>query len=171
MSSNLSFELLVDNLESVIKIYRSLLVVVRKEKDILIAANLDDLNENNKIKEDILIQARKLERERQEIVSALVEEDGVKIKSPSLLDLANFYQGEKSDKLRNLHAVLELLIKRVKDINNFNEKLINSALHNITGAMKSIKDMLDENKTYQKEGAIQPPQAGQSSGQLVSRQV
>ena len=166
-----SFEQLVENLERVIKIHRSLLDVVRKEKEILISADLDELNENNKIKEEVLLQARALERERINIVSEIKKQENVAIENPSLLDLANLFQGIKGEKLRNLHAVLDLLIKRVKEINNHNETLIKSALKNITGAMKSIKDMLDENKTYKKQGTLGETQDHKSSGRLVSKQV
>ena len=39
------FNKLTENLEDQIKIYRHLLEIVRKEKDILVAAELDELNE------------------------------------------------------------------------------------------------------------------------------
>ena len=39
---------LVDCLEDLVKVYRALLDVVRREKEILVAAKLDELNENNK---------------------------------------------------------------------------------------------------------------------------
>ena len=46
---------LLDNLDGMVKIYRGLLEVVRKEKEILIEAQLDQLNENNRVKEDLLL--------------------------------------------------------------------------------------------------------------------
>ncbi|MCB9024957.1 MAG: flagellar protein FlgN [Bdellovibrionaceae bacterium] len=171
MSQSTFFEQLVDNLERVVKVYRSLLLVVRQEKDILISANLDDLNENNKTKESVLMQSRSLEKERLEILKNLIEQEKIENKNVSLLELANHLQGVQGEKLRNLNAVLELLIKRVRDINSQNETLIQSALKNITGAMKSIKEMLDENKTYKKKGTISDSQNHQSSGRLVSKQV
>ncbi len=171
MTNHSTYLNLVNNLEDIIKIYRALLLIVRREKEILISANLDDLNENNKVKEETLLKAKKLERERLEIVKKLVAEDRIPNEKPTLLELSVFYEGDRGEKLQSLHAVLEILVKRLKDINSFNEKLINSALHNITGAMKSIKELLEENKTYQKEGGIQSSPATQSSGQLVSKQV
>lgn len=171
MSQSSFFEQLVDNLEKVVKIYRSLLLVVRQEKDILISANLDDLNENNKTKESVLLQARLLEKERIQILVNIIEQEKIENKNISLLELATYLQGVQGEKLRNLNAVLELLIKRVREINTQNETLIQSALKNITGAMKSIKEMLDENKTYKKKGTIGETQNHQSSGRLVSKQV
>ena len=45
---------LVNNLEDLIKQYRLLLDVVRKEKDLLIAADIEKLNENNQSKEALI---------------------------------------------------------------------------------------------------------------------
>ncbi len=172
MVDNSLYDQLINNLEEVIKVYRSLLQVVRSEKEILVAANLDDLTTNNKLKEEVLLKARQLEKKRLEITTSLAEQEKLESKAPSLLDLALHFQGLEGEKLRNLHAVLDLLTKRVKEINLFNENLIKSALNSITGAMKSIKDMLDDNKTYQKKGKLNSVQDVQSSaGQLVSKQV
>ena len=57
----------------------------------------------------------------------------------------------------------------MKKINAENEILVSSALTNINGAMRAIKDSLVENKTYQKKGEVTDSKA--QSGQLVSRQV
>ena len=72
MSSISFYDQLVINLEEIIKAHRSLLLVVRSEKEILVAANLDDLNENNKLKEDVLINIKKLEQSRKDIVRRLI---------------------------------------------------------------------------------------------------
>lgn len=61
LMTNELLETLHDNINEMIKMYRHLLEVVRKEKDILISAQLDQLNENNKLKEGLLLKLRKLE--------------------------------------------------------------------------------------------------------------
>ena len=156
-------------LDSQVKVYRNLLDVVRKEKDILISADLDDLSENNKAKESMLIRARSLETQRIHVARELCLSLKIDSEAPRLLDIAVALQGAMGDKLRNLHSVLELLLKRVQEHNQQNEELVDSALKNITGAMKAIRDTLDENPTYKKEGekSTQPAQ----SGQLVSREA
>lgn len=160
---------LTNNLEDLVKVYRGLLTVVRAEKDILVSADLDDLNGNNKSKEKLILALRKLEKERIQIIADLVQKEHFQSVNPSLLELANFYQGIRGDKLRNMHSVLELLIKRVKEFNLQNEILVKSALSNISGAINSIKEVLEENKTYQEKGSVKAQPA--QSGQLVSREA
>lgn len=159
---------LIAILEEQIKVYRHLLEVVRKEKEILVSANLDELNDNNRAKEAMLIKIRALEAERLtkalEIHAAL----GLPGDQPRLLELARHMPEAINEKMHSVHNVLELLLKRVQEYNRQNETLVQSALSNITGAMNAIKGTLAEKPTYQKKGEVEGHTA---AGQLVSREA
>lgn len=155
-------------LDEIIKVYRHLLQVVRKEKSILIAANLDELNENNRSKEAMLIKIQKLEGQRIELCNHLASALEMKAE-PKLMEFAKYFSGMQQQKLMNYHSVLELLFKRVNELNKENEILVQSALANINGAMDSIRDTLADKATYKKKGAIDNQPA--ASGQLVSREA
>lgn len=157
------------NLEGVVKVYRHLLSVVRREKEILIAANLDDLNENNRTKEATLLKARELERERLQIAKELALQENLDPEKVRLLDFARHFDGEVGDRLRRTHSVLELLLKRVREHNSHNEQLVNSALDNISGAMETIRESISEKKSYKKGGKLQESKT--DVGQLVSREA
>lgn len=158
---------LVSVLEEQIKVYRGLLDVVRKEKEILVAANLDDLNENNRTKEAMLIKIRGLEAQRVALANESYQTLGLSGEA-RLLEIARVVGGETADKLRSIHSVLELLLRRVQEYNRQNETLVNSALQNITGAMKELKGTLEDKPTYQKKGEVE---GHTSSGKLVSREA
>lgn len=160
---------LVDNLENLVKVYRSLLDVVRREKDILVAGKLDDLNENNKTKDAMLVRIRSLEHQRMKCARDLAADVGADTEQPRLLDLAIRCERSKGDRLRNLHSVLELLVRRVAEVNKQNEELVQAALNNITGAMDAIRDGLKPKPTYARQGAMASTRA--DGGQLVSREV
>ncbi len=159
---------LVVVLEDQIRVYRHLLETVRKEKDILISANLDDLNENNRSKEAMLIKIRALETQRLAAAGEVYQALGLTGEYPRLLEMARQLDTESSDKLRNIHSVLELLLKRVQEYNKQNEALVQAALTTVTGAMNSIKGTLAEKPTYQKKGEVEGHTA---AGQLVSREA
>jgi len=159
---------LVSILEEQIRVYRHLLEVVRKEKEILVSANLDDLNENNRAKEAMLIKVRELEAQRLEAAGRLYDGLNLQGENPRLLEMARHLEADSADKLRNIHSVLELLLKRVQEYNRQNEALVQSALKNITGAMNAIKGTLSEKATYQKKGEVE---GVTHAGQLVSREA
>jgi flagellar biosynthesis/type III secretory pathway chaperone len=162
-----SFEKLEKSLDELVKVYRHVLTVVRKERDILVASQLEELNENNRTKEAMFIKARQLEEERQKAAIELAVCEGL-TGGTKLVDFANHFGGEVGERLRSRQAVLELLLRRVREHNQHNETLVKSALENITGAIGSIRDQLRDKPTYRKSGGmVAPPTA---SGQLVSKE-
>lgn len=156
------------SLDDLIKIYRHLLGVVRKERDILITANLTELNENNKTKEAMLIKARHLEEARIAASRALAISEAMPPES-KLMDFARHLGGERAERLVNIQSVLELLLKRVKEHNIQNEVLVKSALENITGAMGNIRETVSAKPTYKKTGDM-ASRSGES-GKLVSKEA
>ena len=163
------FSELVDCLESLVKVYRSLLEIVRREKDILIASRLDELTENNKSKDSMLIRIRSLENSRLKCARDFAQSIGADSENPRLLDIAVHCPPSESDKLRNLHSVLDLLIKRVSEVNKSSEELVQAALNNITGAMEAIRDGLKPKPVYGKQGGI--AQSKGDGGQLVRKEA
>ncbi len=156
-------------LDGLIKIYRSLLEVVRKEKEILVESRLDELNENNKAKDALLVRIRTLENSRMKFARDLAVLTSSDVDQPRLLEIAAKMPGERGDRLRNLHSVLELLVRRVADVNKANEELVQSALRSITGAMEAVKDGLNPKPTYERKGAMAQGKA--EGGALVSREA
>ena len=160
---------LMDNLDNLVKVYRALLEVVRREKDILVSSKLDDLNENNKAKDALLLRVRSLENARLKCARDLSQVVGADVDAPRLLEIAVRMDLERAQKLRNMHSVLELLVRRVGEVNKQNEELVKAALGNIAGAMDTIRDTLQEKPTYAKKGSMAAP--AHEGGNLVRRSV
>lgn len=165
-----AFQKLEANLEDLTKAYRLLLDVVRKEKEILLSADRELLEENNKIKEEILFKLRAQDSLRSRYASelaALVHADAA---NPRLLELAQkLGASPAADRLRTQHAALDILIQRITVINKENEEYAKSALHTLNGALDNIKDTLSGSKTYEKKG--QYKQGPQVSGNFVSKEA
>lgn len=162
-------EQLIGSLDDLVKVYRNLLEVVRKEKEILTEGQLDDLIENNKVKDAMLVRIRTLENQRTRLARDLTLIVGGDHDQPRLLDLANRCSEKHNERLRNLHAVLELLVRRVAELNKQNEHLVQAALDHISGAIDSIRDGLKPKPVYARQGQIADVKAG--GGRLVSREA
>ena len=160
---------LEQSLEGLVKVYRLLLNVVRREKEILISTNLEELTQNNKTKEATLMKARESEELRRQIAYQLAELEGLDPQSTRLLDFARHFGGTSGDRLRKLHSVLDLLMKRVREHNLYNETLVHTALNTITGAMDNLRDSIGGGKTYKKSGTVKNTPA--ESGQLVRKEI
>jgi len=157
-----AFKKLVTNLDDMTKSYRSLLDVVRKEKDFLLQSEIEKLRDNNSVKESTLTKLKALDGARERYAKDLAHLVGTETESPRLLDIAQKMAGPNGDQLRNIHATLELLVRRATEINRENERYAQSALKTLDGAMGNIKETLVGKSTYQRQGTMSagPDKAG-----------
>lgn len=160
---------LIAHLEEELKVYRALLDVVRREKEILVSANIEDLNENNKSKEAMLAKLKQLDRLREKHAREAAGAVGADAHNPRLLEIAAKLDLQQGDRLRSLHQALDLLLGRLRELNKKNESLAQSALQNIQGAMQAIRTTLSDSPTYKKQGDMKKGEL--QSGQLVSREA
>ncbi len=163
------YDKLILNLEDIVKQYRMLLDCVRKEKELLIKSDAEQLNENNLIKEDLISKIRGLEALRLNYASDLAQAVGANVEEPRLMELAQKMGGTEGDRLRSLHSILGLLLKNLTELNKENSQYAESALKIVHSAMDNIKETLMGQKTYQKKGNYQ--QGYDKSGHLVSKEA
>lgn len=161
---------LLASLEDLTKSYRHLLELVRKEKEYLIAAEREKLEENNQLKEAAIFKLRAQDslRARHAVeLATLVKADA---EIPRLLDIATHIGGPEGDRLRSMHAALDILIKRITDLNKENEAYAQSALRSLGGAMNDIKETLTgNNKTYARQGQVK--MGPDTAGHFVSKEA
>lgn len=163
-----AYEKLVFNLEEMTKHYRQLLECVRKEKELLIKSDIPTLNDNNIHKEQCLVKIKSLDGLRINYAVELAQLIGADYREPRLLDMAKRVSNVQADKLRALHATLEIVTKRVAEINCENESLAQSALKTVNSAMNNIKESLGGKKVYQKKGTVQG--SNNRSGNFISKE-
>ncbi len=164
------FEKLVNNLEEMTKNYRTLLDSVRKEKDLLIKTDIEKLNENNALKEQTLYKIRSMDGLRLNYASELAQLVGADHREPRLLEIAQKMGGAEGDRLRNFHSTLELITKRLVELNKENATYAEAALQTVHAAMDNIRDtFMGNQKTYQKKGNLQ--QGADRAGHLVRKEA
>ncbi len=157
------------NLEELISIYRHMLDSVRKEKDLLISADHEGLNHNNKNKEELILKMRLADVLRVKHAEELCDILDLDKTNPRLSLMAQKLEEPYASHLRNQQATLELLIEHLVEINKENEKYATSALHLVNGAMENIKETVSGKTTYEKKGHYK---AGPHiAGNFVSKEV
>src|SRR5476649_1469481 len=103
-----AYKNLEEVLEDEIKVYRALLDLVRREKEVLISAKIDDLEENNRAKEAMILKIRALERLREKAAREVAQEVGCNTENPRLLEIAAKMLDPEAGKLRSIHSTLDL---------------------------------------------------------------
>lgn len=165
----MSAERLITNLEELTKQYRLLLELVRKEKQVLIDADIEQINENNFQKEVLISKIQELDALRVNFATELAQKLNIPHIDARLLNIARHIGGTDGDRLRSQHAALEFIIKRLTELNKENATYAEAALRNVGSALDNIKETLMGQKTYQNKGKYQ--QSGEKSGHLVSKEA
>ena len=165
----IAYDKLTTNLDELLKHYRLLLDCVRKEKDFLLLADIDKLNENNTLKEELTIKIKLLDNHRVSFAADLAHAVRADVTQPRLLELAQKMGGAEGERLRNLHATLEIVVKRLSEINSGNAIYAQSALTTVSSALENFKEHLMGKKTYQQKGKYK--QGAESSGHLVKKEA
>lgn len=165
-----AYERLVKSLDHLVTVYRHLLDTVRKENEILVAADMAQVPEINEAKEKMVLKVRQLDSEWMVSAKEISMQTKMNNSEPTLLELASVFEGEKSKKLEQLHSVLNVLVQRIMEINKKNEILVQAALSHINGAMSSITETLNENPTYKNSGGMEEIN-NDASGRLVQREA
>jgi flagellar biosynthesis/type III secretory pathway chaperone len=164
-----AYEKLQNNLEEMTKQYRLLLDCVRKEKEFLLQTKIAELDANNILKEQLLADINATDSLRVTYASELAKILNIDYVEPRLLEIAKHLGGDEGDRLRGIHSTLELITKRLIDLNNDNATYAESALFTVNSAMNNVKESLMGQKTYQKKGKYQ--QGSDTSGHLVSKEA
>lgn len=160
---------LIQNLDDLVGLYRQLLDLARKEKQYLIDADADRLLEVNAQKETVLQKVKLADTLRFKHAKELCIKIGADSENPRLLEIAQKLHGPKGDQLHAFHKTLEVVIKRIIEINKDNEELANKAINTLNGTMNNIKETLNGKKTYEKKGTYK---AGpENSGNFVSKEA
>lgn len=169
LAQDQTYHSLCGNLEELIRVYRLLLEIVRKEKDLLVQAQVDQLNECNHQKETLLHKIKGLELQRMQLAQEFARQLGLDINEVRLLEIARRCSEEKAERLRGIHAALDVILKRLVELNKENEVFAQSALKSLNGAVDEIKGSLSGSSTYEKKG--KKNYGPDKAGNIVSRQA
>jgi hypothetical protein len=161
---------LVKHLNQLVLVYRHLFDTVRKEKAMLLSADLQGLSDVNQAKELMLKKINEIEKKWMAVASEMQPVLGLSATTPRLLEIAESYTGAEREKLLRFRTVLNLIIQRTSALNKQNDQLAKSALSHIAGAMQAFTDTLNKKSNYLKKGK-RSESSMETSGRLVSKEV
>lgn len=163
------YKKLTQTLEEMTKIYRQLLDVVRKEKDFLINVDIIEIEKARTLKEELISKSRMADMVREKYAHELGSLVGLTIARPRLMELAAQLPLKEGDALRQMHSGLEMVIRRLQELNRENDHYAQSALKTLNGALGNIKETLAGKSTYERKGQYK---AGpEVSGNFMSKEA
>ena len=137
------------------ELYRSLLTVIDDEKNAVIAANLEKLNEAGKIKENLLLKLRILEEQRKHLLDKLAKHLSQPAQILTLAKLSELAGPPHSHRLAHCREVLLDLIGRIRQANADNRDLFAHSLNLVRASVNLMNSLMSSSQVYFRTGNIQ----------------
>ena len=146
---------LLELLEDEIEIFRSLLPVFKKEKEAVLASELNELNKASAQKEKLLFNMRSLEKKRTHVMNKLAETLEVLPDDLTLTKLAQSVKEPYSTRLKNCGSQLLKLTKSISSANTGNKNIFAHSLNFVKGALTLLQNIIAPGQVYHRTGKVQ----------------
>jgi len=149
------FASLIDVLNKELAIFGELKDFLLAERKMLMKASaLDQINENNAVKENIILKSRILEEVRANILKKIARNldlDHEQIKLSEVDDYAPLEQRQVLDKLK---TELSEIAKMIRLMNDENSYLLDATINNVKGSLDFISSLVNRSGIYLGNGKI-----------------
>lgn len=167
-----SLDLLCENLRKQIGYHKNLLEAVRGERDTLVSADIQKIQDLTYHKEGLISSIKALEQSRIQLAGEIAADYQVQFDDLTLDNLIVAIQGrslEYADKLRGIQNTLSLLVQRIREQNDRSRRLVEESLEHITQMKQNALDEIKaKSVTY---GASGQRQKQESRARLISQEA
>lgn len=160
------FASLIDILGKELAKYQELKDFLTTEKNAITkSGSLEQFNENNSLKENLILKSRILEEVRANILKKIARLFDVDERNIKLSVLAEFTDHEKRETLEKLKNALGRVVSDIARLNEENKYLLNTSLGSIRGSLNFISSLMNRSGVYLGNGAIGE---NKTSGRLLN---
>lgn len=157
---------MADILSRNIELYEQMAEQLERERRDFVSHSVENLNENLKRKEAIVMKLRALEETRQRVTLAVLKVAGLSKKDLTLSKLIELAADPLKERLTNLRQKLKEVIEKTNELNYFNRELIERLMKLNYNAAERLQNLLEPEETYLRRGKAGSPL---KSGRIVEQ--
>lgn len=154
VQENLVIEKFLGLLEQQTELYRLLLAVIDDEKNAVLAANLEKLNEAGKAKENLLLKLRILEEQRKHLLDKLAKHLKQPVEILTLAKLSELVGQPHAHRLAGCRSRLLELIGTIRQVNADNRDLFAHSLNLVRASVNLMNSLMSSSSVYFRTGNI-----------------
>lgn len=148
------FTSLVEILRKELAVYQELKSTIVHEKIILQKPALDELNQNNARKENIILKARMLIEARTNILKKIAFKLDINSKSVKLSQIIGYSDNQQRVEIEEIRDALLSISGEIAGLNESNKHILNVSVNNIRSSLDFINSMMSSGPVYQQCGKI-----------------
>ncbi|SHI38555.1 flagellar protein FlgN [Lutispora thermophila] len=145
----------MDNIDKIIlslekenNVYKELLSISKKKKDVIIDNKIDELDSIIKMEGNLVLEISKLEDEREKAVDELAKELGCDGKELSISYLCSKLEDRRVVDLKKIADNIGKTLSELKEINDLNGKLIEQSLEYVNFSINLVADIMEEQGSF-----------------------
>ena len=168
MELNTALEQLIGLLQQETGFYRSMQVVIDREKEAAVRSDINALNELGIEKEKILAELQKKERQRRELLAVVAEKQGIAVGGLTLSGISQLVDEPFAGRLRGISKNFLAVLDRLQAANRRNKQIFEHSLALFRGSFNLLNELLTPNTVYYRTGNIQ---STKSTGKCVCSEI
>lgn len=150
---------LLDDLQTIlldeIDLYRELLSILQKEKEVMIDVSADKIMKCIKEKETLGLKLRMLEDYRITVVKRLSEKLNIPEEDIKLSRLSEIVDEPYSSQFKRYSSDIRALTMSIEEVNRYNKEFIERSLVSIRSSLSILNLLNSSNPTYLQTGEVQ----------------
>ena len=158
------FDALLASLKSEAQVYQELLVLIMRERKILLNPSIEKIQECNTKKETLVLKARMLEEGRMNVVRKIGQLLDLGRQDLNISGLLPHMDEIRANEMKDCQTLLRTLIRQIGEGNKSNTSLVEASLRSISGSINFLQDLMFGGPTYAGTGEIKP---GRGNGKLL----
>jgi flagellar biosynthesis/type III secretory pathway chaperone len=148
---------LVAILDQEIELHKELLSLVHRDRELIIELCPEEIFENNKKKETVVLKIKMLEESRLLLLDRLSPHYGVSSPKLTLSKVASLAEEPYRSRLDACRSTLLALIKSIRDVNQSNSLIVKDSLHYFECSLDFLHYTSAASPTYLDSGRIKDP--------------
>ncbi|MFV1951195.1 MAG: flagellar protein FlgN [Nitrospinota bacterium] len=150
---------LLDDLQTIlldeIDLYRELLSILQKEKEVMIEVSADKIMKCIKEKETLGLKLRMLEDYRISVVKKLSDKLNIPEEDIKLSRLSEIADEPYSSQFKRYSSDIRSLAMSIDEVNRYNKEFIERSLTSIRSSLSMLNLLNSSNPTYLQTGEVQ----------------
>ncbi len=162
-----AYNSLIVTLKKEIDLFNELRDLLLSEREKLVRNSMEELSENNKMKEYLIREAGEFDKTRMNLVNRIIKLSGIDDDVKSLSSLISYADENHKMELIECQSLLRPLMKKVVELNESNKELLDSSIHYTRKSLNFLRELTSPSPTYMETGGLRVDD--NTNGQLISR--
>jgi len=141
------------------EIYKEILSLAYKKKEIIIKGRVTELENLVKLEQSLLVKVGKLDRQREDLTRKLTELLGIDESEATITNICSKLDKNEADQLLAIKETFQDVLQELRDVNELNSRLVKNSLDYINFSINLLGAAGNLNNSYMETGQ---PSGGQT---------